>query len=97
MIVNIELYIISINRIFVNAHISTFNDNIIVLYVYINISYIAVAAITISITVILLSLEKTLSKYPPLNPIIPSITAVWPIILLPNKSNPNPNMIPNID
>lgn len=45
---------------------------------YFNISYIVVEKITISIIVILLSLEKFLSKYPPMNPIIANDIAVVP-------------------
>ena len=65
MIVSKVLYIISITNILINNSSSIFADNTAPLYKYTNNSYPAVAVAHISITVILLSFEKSFSKYPP--------------------------------
>lgn len=94
IIVIIVLYIISINNILIKDNISILTPKLIILIKYIPISYIIVVLATISISVILLSLEKLLSKYSPNSPTIPSIIAVCPNIFPFIMSMYNPNIIP---
>ena len=93
--VNITLYKVSINSIFINGNISNVVPTKIIFNKYIPTSYIRVTPAVISKIVILLSFEKFCSKYPAINTTQASIIAEVPIFFPIKKSKniPITNMI----